>query len=584
MLLALLGGVLPVAGQTAHLLGATTTLGSGFNQPGGVAVDGSGNVYVADSTNYVVKKIPYSNGSYGTPVTVASGFTEAYGVAVDGSGNVYVASVFSNLMKIPYSNGSYGTPVPLGVFNHSHGVAVDGSGNVYVADSDNNAVKKIPYSNGSYGTPVTLGSFSFPVGVAVDGSGNVYVGATNNNAVKRIPYSNGSYGTPVTLGSGFNKPSGVVVDGSGNVYVADTSNNAVKKIELTIDLGSAAVGSTAATQTVAFSIDTAGTLPALSNLDVVTQGTSGLDFTLSTGSTCTGTVTAGQTCTVNVAFTPTTPGLRLGAVNLTNTSGAVLATAFLTGTGPGPLATFTPGVISTVAGTGTRCSSPVRACGDGSAATAPGANLYYPWSVALDGAGNLYIADNYDHRIRKVTAATGILSTAVGGGTSSSSTEACDDGSAAGAGSSLYYPSGVAVDGAGNLYIADTFDYRIRKVTAATGILSTVAGTGIQCASSPATYGDGGAATAVGANLNAPRAAAVDIAATSTSPTAWTIASARSLRPPASFPRSPAPAHSAPPAPPPAATAAPPRPSVPTSTLPQASPWTAPATSTSATA
>ena len=271
--------------------------------------------------------------------------------------------------------------------------------------------------------------------------------------------------------------------------------------------------STAATQTpVYFLIGTGGTLPTLSNSNVLTQGTTGLDFTLGTGSTCTGAVTAAQTCTVNVAFTPSYPGQRLGAVNLLSTTGTLIATGYISGTGTGPLATFTPGLLSTVAGTGTACSSSTATCGDGSAATASGSNLYAPAGVAVDSAGNLYIADEDDNRIRKVTAATGILSTVAGTGTACTpSTATCGDGNAATAsGSDLNLPLGVAVDGAGNLYISDRSDNRIRKVTVATGILSTVAGNGTPCASSTATCGDGGLATASGANLDSPFGLAVD--------------------------------------------------------------------------
>ena len=272
------------------------------------------------------------------------------------------------------------------------------------------------------------------------------------------------------------------------------------------------VGTAGAQTPVYFLIGTAGTLPTLSNANVLTQGGSGLDFTLGTNSTCTGAVTAGQTCTVNVAFTPQYPGQRLGAVNLINSFGTVIATAYISGTGTGPLVTFTPGVLTTVAGNGTACSSSTATCGDGSAATASGANLSSPFAVAVDGAGNLYIADTTDLRIRMVTAATGVLSTIAGSGTRcSSSTATCGDGSAATAsGADFNYPRGLAVDGAGNLYIADSSDNRIRMVTAATGILSTVAGSGTACSSSTATCGDGSAATASGSNLNSPIGVAVD--------------------------------------------------------------------------
>jgi sugar lactone lactonase YvrE len=137
-----------------------------------------------------------------------------------------------------------------------------------------------------------------------------------------------------------------------------------------------------------------------------------------------------------------------------------------------------PGIINTVAGNGTAGYS-----GDGGAATS--AELYFPQSGAVDTAGNIYIADTWNHRIRKVTASTAIISTIAGNGTEGYS----GDGGAA-TSAELNAPSGVAVDAAGNIYIADSNNNRIRKVTVSTGIITTVAGNGTAGYS-----GDGGLAT-----------------------------------------------------------------------------------------
>jgi trimeric autotransporter adhesin len=149
--------------------------------------------------------------------------------------------------------------------------------------------------------------------------------------------------------------------------------------------------------------------------------------------------------------------------------------------------------ISTVAGNGTEGYS-----GDGGAATS--AELTWPEGVAVDTAGNIYIADCGNNRIRKVTASTGIISTVAGNGTRGYS----GDGGAA-TSAKLYCPYGMAVDTSGNIYIADTYNSVIRKVTASTGDISTVAGTGTAGYS-----GDGGAATS--AELNGPVAVAMDAA------------------------------------------------------------------------
>ena len=130
------------------------------------------------------------------------------------------------------------------------------------------------------------------------------------------------------------------------------------------------------------------------------------------------------------------------------------------------------GIISILAGNGR-----TGYAGDGQQAT--NAELYYPRGIAVDTAGNVYIADEGNERIRKVDAKTGLMSTVAGGGTGGLG----DGGKAISAELSDVW--GVAVDKAGNIYISDTYNWRVRKVTAATGIITTIAGNG--------TYGNSGA-------------------------------------------------------------------------------------------
>src|SRR3990172_6581067 len=136
------------------------------------------------------------------------------------------------------------------------------------------------------------------------------------------------------------------------------------------------------------------------------------------------------------------------------------------------------GLISTIAGTGVGGFS-----GDGAAATS--AQLYYPYGVAVDGDGNVFIAEYSNRRVRRVDVGTGFIDTFAGTGTAGFS----GDGAAA-TSAQLSGPSGVAVDGAGNVFIADTNNHRVRRVDAVTGFIDTFAGTG-----TPGFSGDGGAAT-----------------------------------------------------------------------------------------
>jgi hypothetical protein len=260
-------------------------------------------------------------------------------------------------------------------------VAVDRSGNVFVADIHNNALYEIVA-----GTPtvnvVGIG-YSDPQGVAVDGSGNVFVADTMNNAVKEIVAGTGGaasgtvyWGSTVNvMGSGFSYPAGVAVNGSGNVFVADSGSSVVKEIQTgTANYGSVAVATTAPpTITLTFYFDTGGTIAAPA---VLTQGAANKDFTDAGTGTCTTNGTshaysAGDTCTVVVTFTPTRPGQRLGAAQLIGSGGGVIATGNIYGIGIGPMVTFPSNTTVSTLGSG----------------------LIEPSGVAVDGSGNVYIAD-----------------------------------------------------------------------------------------------------------------------------------------------------------------------------------------------
>ena len=212
-------------------------LGGGFSSPGGVAVDASGNVFVADSGNNAVKEI-FAAGGWTTVTPRASGFNSPNGVALDGSGNVYVADTFNNEVKEIVAAGGYTTVNSIGAgFLNPYAVAVDSIGNVYVADYSNGAVKEIMAVDGSIPASAavrTLASgLSGPDGVAVDASGNVFVANYNDSTIHEILAVTGSIPaspTIKTIGSGFSGPSNLAVDGAGNLFVADSNSGAVKEI------------------------------------------------------------------------------------------------------------------------------------------------------------------------------------------------------------------------------------------------------------------------------------------------------------------------------------------------------------------
>ena len=250
--------------------GVSPVVAAQFDNPFGVAVDSSGNIYVADKDNHLIRKIT----SEGVVSTFAGDGTTAlfnnpFGVAVDSSGNVYVADCNNNRIRKITKAGAVSTLAGSGIvgfvdgagdeaqFNAPFGVAVDSSDNVYVADSFNNCIRKITLKTnfkpdaeedevtvstlagnggargGHHDATGEAAQFDYPMGVAVDSSGNVYVTDWRNDRIRKIT-SEGVVSTFAGDGdtTRFDGPFGVAVDSCGkNLYVADSANNRIRKIE-----------------------------------------------------------------------------------------------------------------------------------------------------------------------------------------------------------------------------------------------------------------------------------------------------------------------------------------------------------------
>jgi hypothetical protein len=214
-----------------------------FNAPIGLAVDGSGHLFVTDGGNNRIQEFDNTGkflttwGSFGT----GNGqFSYPFGVAVDGSGHVFVADDRNNRIQKFDNTGTFLTTWGMfgsgdGEFSEPEGVAIDGSGNVLVADSSNYRIEKFDNSGtflttwGMIGTGD--GQFEFPDGVAVDGSGHIFVADDANNRIQKFDNTDTFLTTWGTFGSGdgeFFSPAAVPVDGSGNVFVADSLNNRIQ--------------------------------------------------------------------------------------------------------------------------------------------------------------------------------------------------------------------------------------------------------------------------------------------------------------------------------------------------------------------
>ena len=260
--------------EQGTLLGGGYVPGSvatGLGSPAGVALDGSGAIYLADTgNNQVLKEVPGAapgaggaggglpgpggpgGGTSYSAITVATGLASPAGVAVDDRGNVYIADTGHNqVLKETFAAGGY-TPTPVGSgLAAPQGVAVDADGNVYIADTGNGRVLKETLAGGSY-TQSQLGSGLLqPAGVAVDGLGNVYIADAGLKAVLAETLAGGTY-SQATLPSGWDSagvPVAVAVDGAGNLFVADSGHNVIWRLDVAtppaLDFGTVAVGSSA---------------------------------------------------------------------------------------------------------------------------------------------------------------------------------------------------------------------------------------------------------------------------------------------------------------------------------------------------
>ena len=462
--------VMMVPSETGY--GAMSTVLSGLSGPSGVAVDWNGNVYVTDTGNGRIVMLPVTKEGFGAAVTIGTGLSGPMGLAVDSAGNVYVADTGNNrVVELPRIGAGFGSLVVVGTgFSGPAGVAVDSDKTLYVADTGNGRVVKQTFTVTGYGALQTLARYLIaPMGVAVDDSHNVYIAETGNGRAVEIPWAAAAnrYGGTVVIGSGFASPLAVTADGNGNTFVADGANSEVWEVtKASGGFGAVNANSSSATQVYSFNI-TSGTT--VGSVGVLTEGVSGKDFADAGGSTCTAQSYGSTTiCSVNVNFTPLGSGQRMGAVVLYDGQGHAMATAYISGIGMKPQTGFMPGTTTQL---GTQLSGPAGVAVDGSgnvyiADTGNNKVVELPWTgngygaqttvqmtglnspmgLAVDGAGNLYIASNGNDKVIKLPW------TGTGFGPQTK------------LGVAMYGPTAVAVDAAGSAYVTDTFDNRIPKL------------------------------------------------------------------------------------------------------------------------
>jgi sugar lactone lactonase YvrE len=451
---------------------APVTILTGLSAPGGVATDWNGNVFVSDTGNGRIVMLPVSAAGFGALVTVAQGLSSPMGIALDAADNVFVAqSGSNNVIEIANGSGGYQAPMVLASgLNNPMGVALDSSRNLFIADTGNGSVLRELWTSTGFGAPqVQWSGLNSPVSLAEDKGNDLFIVLKGGQEILEKGWEPGvdRFYSSVQVGSGMMSPTGMAVNSSGQVFITDAGDAQVLELETaSIDFGSLAVGSPASTLTYNFNID-AGV--SLSGATIVTQGVSGKDFADGGTTTCTAqTYAAATVCGVSVTFTPLTPGIRTGATAIWGADGSPLATAFLSGVGTSPKAGFLPGTVTQL---GSQLSGPAGVAVDGAGdvyiadtgnnrivelpwtgsgygpqTVIPVSGLMSPMGLAIDGAGNLYIASNGNDKVIYLPW------TPTGFGTQSK------------VGSGLYGPSNVAAGADGTVYLTDTLDQRVDKI------------------------------------------------------------------------------------------------------------------------
>jgi hypothetical protein len=563
-------GTPPVAGSPQCGYGGDTgpATSAQLNEPYSVAVDRAGNVFIADNQNYRIREVTLDgniNTVAGTGTWCEGGGTSCgdggtatsaevsnvHSLAVDGSGNVYIADFYNYSVRKFSVGGSITTVAGNGTYcwgpgsfcgdgglatkaglSYVYAIAVDSPGNIFIADYENFRIREVTVSNSMINTvagdgtgcggggvvcgdggPAAAAGLGYVFGVAVDSSDDIFIADLANNAIREVTNTNGTTnpvignintvaGNGYTLfsGNGFaaanatlNFPTAATSDSAGNIYIADQSNCVVREV----------IATTGNIATIAGTPGICGyngeNIPATSaqlnyptkvavyarNVYIADKVNSVIWQVDATGNITTFAGTPGVWGYGGDGGAATSAYLNGPQGVAVDSSGNV----YIADTGNSVVRKVSGGIINTVAGNGG-----LGYWGDGGPATS--AYLYSPSDVAVDASGNFYIADSENMRIRMVNTA-GIISTVAGNGSAGYS----GDGGPATA-ASLDYPFGVAVDVAGDVLIADTFNQRIRWVDG-TGNIYTVAGDSF--------YGfSGDAGLATGAELADPEGVGVD--------------------------------------------------------------------------
>lgn len=479
-----------------------------FWSPSAVATDASGNVYVADTENHTIRRVT-SSGVVTTVAGVAgqSGFANGFGaaarfkrpggIAVDASGNVYVADENHVVRKIAagglvttfagnaaISGHTDGTGTAARFFL-IFGMAFDSAGNLYVAEYGTHTIRKITPAavvTTIAGTPDVSGSangtgsaalFNRPNSLAVDATSNVYVTEFASHTIRKITPaavvttvagSTGvcGYADGVGTSAVFCAPRGIAVDSAGDLYVADGSNFRIRKV-----LAASGTVSTFAGSGSLASIDGAGTSAAFMGVQSVASDASNNLYVPEGNGHTIRKITPAAVVTTLAGVAPAYGFSAAAGQNARfyNPEGVVVDgdnNVYIADTSNSVIRKIPNGTLEPIAFAG---SPGTFGTADGTGAAA---SFRQPSGMTTDTSNNVYVADRNAHTIRKITTAA-VVTTIAGSPLLSGS----DDGN--GSAARFNGPQGIAADSSGNLYVADTDNHTIRKLTPA-GDVTTLAG------------------------------------------------------------------------------------------------------------
>ncbi|HLK22199.1 MAG TPA: hypothetical protein VKT81_24800 [Bryobacteraceae bacterium] len=571
-----------------------------LSQPFGVALDGNGNLYIPDSLDNRIRKVVILTGQIttvagngisgfagdGGPATAAE-ISDPAAVALDSSGNLYIYDTGNEVIRKVDASGNIstvvGTPFKSGAtgdgglanaatlnLHAGGGLAFDKSNNLYIADVLNSAIRMVnattgkistfagtigKYGNAGDGGAATSAQLTYPFGIAFDPAGNLFISDAYVFAIREVSAKDGTIktiagtpGKPGYAGDGgpaasalMSYPYDLATDSQGNVYFADLSNNVIRKVTVgstppTISTiagnqplgpgfagdGGSAVSAQLNTPVGVAYDSAAGTLYISDFLNArirqVTGGTigefAGADHAQGDGGLASAAYlyfpqdvaedSAGNfyiADTFNNEIRKVTKDGKMSTLAKIPSPNGVAADSsgnVYVSHSHEVVKIDSTGKVTTIAGTASKSGF----SGDGGPATA--ALLNTPFGLWVDSNGNVFVADCYNHRIRKIS--LGNITTVAGSGGTCGST--CNFGGATGDGglatsATMSFPTDVKADAAGNLYIADSANSRVRKVDTG-GNMNTLAGGGPPGGSG----GDGGSAQ--GAKLNTPYGVAVD--------------------------------------------------------------------------